>query len=234
MADNGKRKYYDDRWSPKGVGIYPWLHKADTKYKAEGEYRCKMRWSRELIEQLDKDMLAIAEEFKAWHIAGSPEDKVGLRKNAKVLSSFKSVFDKEGNDTGEAEANFKLAACITYKKDNTKKFQKPKVWDSKGKPTLRSPYTGSILKIVFEPNPYYNAKDNEYGTSLRMKGVQILKIVEGGDANKTAADYGLEVDEDGFSDDGFDATTSDMPPQDGVPAATADDEQGARGNPSDF
>jgi len=213
MADI-KREKRLQLWTPRVTGIYPWLQKADTKFNAEGEFRVRGRaptgdWA-PLLAQLQPILDTYVQAEKDKVDAKVNPEKAGKMKKAKVCPIFKDVIGTDGEPTGERDGNFKMKAVITYKEKDgspTSKNMRPQVWDAKGTVTKKNPWSGSILRVLFFPMPYFSAKDYEFGLSLKMIGVQIIKLVEA--SAMTAADYGLEVVEDGFTDD-FDGADSDM------------------------
>lgn len=215
MAEAKKKKL--ELWTPRLTGIHPWLQKPDYKYDVAGAYRTYARGPAGEFAVMQTILQPILEAYvqKTKDEAQTPE-KQGKLANSKTAAYFKDILGADGKPTGEKQANFKMKALITYKEKDgseTQKKLKPKVWDSKGQATRKNPWSGSVLRTLFYPSPYYSAKDNEFGLSLKLIGCQIIKLVEAGE--RDAVSYGLEVAEDGFTDD-FD---SDMPNGSGDEAA---------------
>jgi hypothetical protein len=52
---------------------------------------------------------------------------------------------------------------------------------------------GSIVNVAFEPIPYVMASTKQVGVSLRMKGVQVVDLVEYGNSGNSMFD-----EEDGY------------------------------------
>ncbi len=228
MAEAKKKKL--ELWTPRLTGIHPWLQKPDYKFDVVGKYRVKARGPAGEFAALQSQLQPILEAYvqKTKDEAQTPEKK-GKMVNSKIVDYFKDVLGADGQPTGEKDATFSMKAIITYKEKDGSETQKkltPKVWDSKGQATKKNPWSGSILRTLFYPSPYYSAKDNEFGLSLKLIGCQIIKLVEAGE--RDAASYGLEVAEDGFTDD-FD---SDMPDNSGDEAAGEAKPSGE--NPADF
>lgn len=201
MAEAKKKKL--ELWTPRLTGIHPWLQKADYKFDVVGKYRVKARGPAGEFAAMQTILQPILEAYvqKTKDEAQTPE-KIGKLVNSKVVDYFKDVLGADGQPTGEKDATFSMKALITYKEKDgseTQKKLKPQVWDSKGQATKKNPWSGSVLRTLFYPSPYYSAKDNEFGISLKLIGVQIIKLVEAGE--RDAASYGLEVAEDGFTDD---------------------------------
>jgi hypothetical protein len=185
MADKPQRYI-----TPKGVAVFPWLDKPDTKYKPEGEYRCKVRFSEEvatpLIEQLqplhDKAVEAARKNPKR---KAMPEKKF----EALITPLYNDVTDEEGNPTGEVEFNFKRLASGVSKKTGKPWAIKPDLFDAKGRKLAADAkvYGGSLVKISFEVVPYDTPKS--VGIKLSLAGVQVIKLVEG--QGRSAGQYGF-------------------------------------------
>lgn len=208
MSDE-KKKRPPKIVTPKGMAIYPWLNKPDTKFKPEGEYRLKLRLSEEaaapLLEKLQPMFDAAVAEAKK-----NPKNK---GKTLKKNDLFVKVIDDDGNETGDIDFNFKRSASgITKQGPNT-----GKAWsavldlvDAKGNklsPEARV-FGGSIVKVSFTPNPY--DKPIGCGLSLRLEAVQVIKLVEG------QRDYG-------FGDESED-DDADAPETTDSEATTTDDD----------
>jgi len=222
MADEAKKKTKLELWTPRLTGIHPWLQKADTKFVATGKFRVKCRGPAGEFAALQNQLNPILEAYVQEQKDKAEGEKRGKLIKSKIADFFKPVIDSEGNETGEMDATFSMNQIITYKEKDgseTIKKLKPKVWDSKGAVTNKNPWSGSVLRVLFFPSPYYSAKDNEFGISLKMIGVQIIKLVEA--SERDAASYGLEVVEDGFTDD-FDGSAVPTEDNSGGAPASAD------------
>jgi len=149
-----------------------------------------------------------------------------LEENPKYKKVLKKVdvgtveYDDEGDETGRIIFKLKQKEEIAYKDKKgveqtfTKKIA---LVDSRGK-AITAPVkigSGSVVKVSFEPNPYFSAKDKEVGLSFnRLVGVQLIKLVEfEGDGTPSAEEmgFGAEDDEDGFDASGFTADQNDDP-----------------------
>ena len=92
------------------------------------------------------------------------------------------------DETGQICVKFNMKALI--RKKNGEEFeQKPGIVDAKKKPIKANVGGGSVIKVAFEPVPYYNAAAGS-GVSLRLKAVQVLDLVEYG-----GGDYGFDEEE---------------------------------------
>ena len=142
------------------------------------------------------------------------EDNPKLKKVLSKADIGTVEYDGEGEETGRMTFKFKQKAAITYKnkKGGEESFtKKVALVDSKGT-AITAPVkigAGSVVKVSFEPNPYFTAKDKEVGMSFnRLAGVQLIKLVEYvGNGGPSAEDmgFGAEDDEDGFDAGAFTA-----------------------------
>lgn len=199
--------------TPRGVAIFPKLSKPDTKWKAEGEYSCKLRLTpdalpAELVEKLVAMRDEFATETKADLVAKKNGGKAKTLKIREQLCAAET--DKEsGSETGNVILNAKMTASGISKKDGKPWSRSPKLFDAKGKPLSATAqiWGGSELKLAVEAIPYYTPKDNEVGISFRLEAAQVLKLVSG--TAKDAAGYGFGEEEGYAEDQGapFDDTT---------------------------
>lgn len=205
MADKPKKFI-----TPKGVAVFPWLNKADTKWKPEGEYRVKLRLSEEaaapLIEQLQPLLDAsVAEALKNPKRKAMPAKKF----EALITPLYTEVVDEDGNPTGDLEFNFKRTASGVSKKTGKAWSIKPDLFDAKGKqlPADVAVYGGSLVKVSFEVMPYDTAK--AVGIKLSLAGVQVIKLVEGGGRSADSYGFGDESDDEDADDAGAEDTDTE-------------------------
>ena len=152
MADK-----YKSVVTPRGVAMYPWLNKPDTKFDADGVYKMSLRVSAEDAGKLQD---TITKTFT---------DEFGAKKLAKANFPFKPALDDDGNETGEVVFSFKS------------KMQ-PKLYDAKGG-LIKNPGDlkvggGTIAKVNCAMAPY--DKGINTGVVLYLNGVQIIELVEFG------------------------------------------------------
>lgn len=202
--DKKKRKKYPNVATPKGVAGYMWIHKADMKYDNGhgGTYRATVTFERDDITDMLVKFEEIASELRSSDIENATGEKKGKLKNSTILAPGKVVYDEEGNDTGKYLLQFKQRKLIKFP-DGTSKEVKPWVKDAKKNDTDAIPFAGSVVRVVFEPSPYYTPKDNAFGVSLRLKGTQIIELVSGGHAG-SGGESDLLDEEDGYTDEGND------------------------------
>lgn len=196
-----QKKKYHRYTSPIGVFVYPHLTKPDTKWKADGEFHTKVRFTPAAVQSF----VDMAAEIAAEKLAEVIADKPKLKKIAKLAAApFKPELDDDGDETGMLIGNFKMKHKVT-KNDGTVVTFTPAIFDAKGKPTKANPWSGSEGRINFEMVPYFANDKNEAGVSLRLYGVQITKLVSGGQGDALSYGFG-EVD--GFSDDSDEGETT--------------------------
>lgn len=204
MATTNKRPKNPTFTTEPGTSRYPKLNTPDTKYKAEGEYSVKMVFDAKaiqpLVDQYEAEVQKVRATEKARLMEGDGKSKAKAKSLSIAESPFKADVDDEGEETGKTVVNFKLPAKI-IPKDPAKKtlVLKPDIFDAQGRMLADPPeiWGGSILRISGELRPYYNAKDNACGLSMRLRAAQIIELRQGG--QRDAAGYGFGAVEGGYS-----------------------------------
>jgi len=189
--------------TPKGIAIWPRLNAPDTKFDADGVFSAKLAFDGDdaAANTLIKKLKGIRDEAFKQYISENPK----FKKVAKVVDFFHPELDEEGDETGRTLMNFKMKHKVTAKKTQKVYLMKPTIINAK-KAVLKNPPNiggGSVLKVSFEVNPYFNAKDKEFGLSLRLVAVQIIELVEFGGNAAAANDFD---DEDGYDGEGAEGT----------------------------
>jgi hypothetical protein len=191
MADQYKRIKVS---SPVGIAVYPKLTTPDTKFKAEGEYTCRLRVAADkaapFVAKIDAAYNENLETTKAA-LQAAIESAEGTEKGKakKALAAFKpadkpykEALDAEGDPTGEVEFNFKLKAKVTERKTGKVRERRPTIVDSAGTvldPDGLSIWGGSKVQVGGYLVPFNTAIG--CGISLRLAQVRIIKLVSGGD-----------------------------------------------------
>jgi len=193
MTD-AKRKKLPMFTAPRGVFVYPWINKPDTKFNADGEYRLKLRLSEDdagdIIKQLDAAHAAAVVQAKAeLKAAGKPT------KNIKIADKpYSAELDKETEEpTGNILISFKQKAKGKNKKTGEEFTRTVPIWDASGKNKVtKNVFGGSEGKVAYQIVPYYTAQVGA-GISLRLCQVQVLKLVAGnGEQSAFGAEEGYE------------------------------------------
>lgn len=201
-----ERKKNPSLISPRGPLKFPKIDKVDygTKDypKPNGEYSTKLvleadapetkRFIASLMPHYQEAMAEAAAKFK--------ELKVETRKKlGKVTENdlFTTLYDQDTEQpTGYIEFKFAMAAS-GERKDKTKWSAKPAIFDAKGKPMTKVPeiWSGTEAKVSFECQPYFIPGTGAAGLKLKLKAVQVIELVSGG--QRSASSYGFGA-EDGY------------------------------------
>ena len=183
--------------TPAGIAQYPWLQKADTRFKAEGVYTVGLVLPKAQCAELCAQLDPMAEQAYQDALA-DPKKVLAAKQKKKTISKnepYLPELDEAGNETGNTVFKFRMNAQAEIKGET--KFFKPSLFDAKGVPITKNinVYGGSTIKVNFSPTLYYTDASFSAGVSLRLNAVQVLKLVTGG---YTAASCGFGVEEDGF------------------------------------
>ena len=169
-----------------GKAMWAKVHDPDTKFDANGIYSVSVLVPEEEAQEMCEHLDGLAKKKLAEEIKNNPK-----RKDLTLKTPYEQATDKDGNETGEIE--FKIKAKAKFQSRDGKWFtQKPIVVDSKRTPMTRDTLigNGSTVKVAFDIVPYAMMSSKTCSVSLRLKGVQVLNLVEyQGD---------LFEDEDGF------------------------------------
>ena len=132
----------------------------------------------------------IVDKAYSEEIKNSPKKKAALS----TRKGYDYNYDQECNQTDLIEFKIKLKAKVN-RHDGTSFSQKPIVVDAKRQPLNPdiAVGNGSDVKVAFEPRPYVMNSTKQVGVSLRMKGVQVINLVEYGNSVSTMFD-----EEDGY------------------------------------
>ena len=175
--------------SPVGVSQYAWLTTPDTRFDETGHYKTnlilKAKDAQPLVTQINaeiKKSLTLAKE----------------KAKGKSIKQAPSPFEDElidGKPSGNVIFKFKTKAKIITK-DGKVIPNRVALFDSTGKPMIdANVWSGSEMKVSAELIPYYTAMAGA-GVSMRLRAVQITKLVEGGSSN--AKGYGFDKVKDGY------------------------------------
>ncbi len=159
--------------TPKGVAMYPWLNKPDTKWSTEGVYKLSLA-----VPNDDKECIELCEKIREAFV-----DEFGNKKLAKAIFPFK--------DDGEGNIVFSF-----------KSKKQPRLFNAKGQPLKNTEDLkvggGTIAKVAASINPY--DKGINTGVSLYLNAVQIIELVEFGSKSMFGEEEGSFVS-DGSDED---------------------------------
>lgn len=194
-----------------GQALWAKVFEPDTKFDSNGIYSVTLlipeAEAAEICEYLDGLVQARYDE----EVKAKPKLKNGLS----TKTPYEPEYDQNGNPTGNTEFKVKLKAKVQTR-DGSVYEQKPIVVDAKRKPmdTDVGIGNGSVIKVAYEPIPYMMASTKQVGVSLRLKGVQVIDLVEYGSGGSSMFDeedgYVTErVEKDDRQDTPFDSEVSD-------------------------
>jgi hypothetical protein len=210
MSESKKQKMVT---SPKGRAVWPKLNEPDTRFEPDGVYKVSL-----VVPAAEAKALiaALTKEFDAYYAAEVKEAKKKLKK---ADLPWSDVMNDAGEETGEVEFSFKMAAQYTTKKGEVVQ-QRPVLFDAKTRPMTDRVGGGSIIRVGFEPH-FWNVPATGVGLSLRMKAVQVLELKQWSPSEKKASDFGFSEEEGfetAFNDEGTEGPqgTPDEEPGDGA------------------
>lgn len=206
--------------SPRGVFQYPYLNKPDDKFAKEGEkgdYKLSAFFETgaagSIIERIEEAVSQKLQDAKAEYAKKFADLKAkGEVAKAKKMAEPKAYFpfehqlDADEEPTGKTKMNFKVNAEGKNAAGETWS-NKPPVFDAAKKEMAKPVYGGSEGKVSFQIVPFYNASTGDAGVTLRLKAVQVLKLITKG-SGATADAYGFG-DEEGYEDEGTAADAFD-------------------------
>lgn len=201
MSDN-KRKKLEPLPTPKGIGRWLFIHKAQPKYKKpeETEFSAQIVLTKQDALPIVKKLTDIAERARQEAIAEAtkPKDKKAISEYQLSLP-INPEEDDDGNETGNYVLKAKQNEFIVGK--GGKQRMKIAVVDAQLKPTKANPGTGSTIRLKTDIVPFVMPATEKVGVSLRLKAVQIIDLVAYGGADDIS---GFDK-EDGFTDPGEDS-----------------------------
>lgn len=219
MADSllkDNRKDYPSFITPRGTAIFPALNEPDYKFKKEtGEWHARIRVEPDapgLDELRDYAQRLMEEAFEAKRAALQAAKKGALLKELKMAPN--PVKEEVDPETGDPTGKFVLRAALSYhitvkNGPNAGKefYKKPDFFDKRGKALKVPPKVGggSEFKLSVKPQPYETDGGKTIGVSFELLGVQILKVVEGG--QRTAASHGFGEEEGDDIEEGVENTS---------------------------
>lgn len=200
MAD--KRPKLEKIVTPKGIAVWPWLTKPDTKFNSDGEYRVKLKLNKEehsdFLQSLEDKAQAAYDEAVA-EMKEKGGKAAAAAKKMELHTPFEPEYDDEGDETGNVIVTIKSKASGTTKAGKAWK-RKINIFNAKGVHLKNPPaiYGGSLLKVEAEISPFSMPATKTAGISLRISAVQVLQLSEGnGGGDASAHGFGVE---EGYED----------------------------------
>lgn len=181
--------------TPKGTAEWIYVFTPDTKFNAEGDYKVNLKIPADKATALCKQLDKLVDDMFDRIVEEQPKIKTKIIKNA----PYEADTDDQGNETGDLVFKFKQKAAIHSKKTGKTYEVKPKVFDAKGQPitTAINLGNGSVVKVAFEPSPYFVPSSKAVGVTLRNFDIQVIELVEYGASNSVfGEEEGFEYDEE--------------------------------------
>lgn len=175
--------------TPAGIARYPWLHKPDTKWKPEGEYKVTLVLSK-------KDAAPL---IKLCSDALAEVARVNKTKKIKAIPITPEL-DDQGNETGNV-----LVKCAVKCREGWDR--KPRLFDASANRIDVRVGGGSKIKVNVEVYAWFNPALGA-GVSLQPTAVQVLDLVEVAEGG-SAESYGFGKEKGFVSEDAFAENTSD-------------------------
>jgi hypothetical protein len=185
---------YEAFVSPVGEAVFPWITRADVEHVSTGVYKTDLsvgfEEAQDFIAKLEKtrdDFIATLPMAKQQALAPRPvyfeeytrpeypEDATDEEK--------KAIRDAHvGEPTGNVLFRFKLKAHVDT--DDGGFDQRPVVIHADTGAKVETPvFGGSLIRVKGQIVPYTNQAAGTVGVTLRMKAVQAIEIVSGGDGS---------------------------------------------------
>jgi len=191
------KQTYNKLVTPVGVSQFAWLNKPDTKFDENGHYKVNLIVSandaKPLIKSIN-DEIAKAVEMAKEKSKGKNIKTANTPFEEEVVEETVNG-KKVMKPTGNIIFKFKAKAKIIMKNGDVIDNKVP-IFDSKGTPMTNQVWSGSEMKASADMIPYYTAMAGA-GVSLRLKAVQITKLVEGSGASSSS--HGFSEVKDGYT-----------------------------------
>ena len=197
-----KRNEYPQIITPKLEVAWAQLNEPDFEYKDEGEFHVRGRpdTSDPLYDAMIEKATEVRDTFFSEKKAEFEAQKKGaLLKKIKMVDVIKEEIDRE---SGDPTGNMTLRSGMKHRieiKNGPKAGQsfekRPDFFDARGVRLKNPPKigSGSVVKLGVRLIPYFVSKDGEIGVSYQLEGVQIIKLVTGG--QRDAGYYGFGAEE---------------------------------------
>ena len=173
---------------PKGVAIYPWLNKADSKFD-EPTYKCGLAVPEEQAQPLIEKLQDTFDVFYQEEC-----EKAGKKKMKTEDMPWEE--DENGNVVFKTKLNQFGKSKVTGEEwENKIAF-----FDAAGQPLSVVPKIGggSILKISVEARPWNVS--GKLGLKLNIKAIMVIEPKDQV-STKSASDFGFEAEEGGYTYD---------------------------------
>ena len=174
--------------------IYPHLVKPDVRFNELGEYKVTLKVSKSDA----TDMVKSVDQAIVDSLAKAEKDNKG-----KKVKEAPKPYTEEGD---YVFFKYKMKATGVNQKTKEKFSQRPQLFDAKKNPVPLNTiiWGGSKLRCAYSLVPYYTPMLGA-GVSLRLKAVQVIKLVQG------KSDQNIFKEEDGFESKSTGSENSNAP-----------------------
>lgn len=166
-----------ERINLRGLAVYPYLHRADTKFHEVGEWKVGVR----MDEEKAKPIMA--------RLGALYQNHTGKKLNKHTTNLWKYDLDDQGEPMGSVV--FQTKVKNVQLKDGTLWDRKPKQYDSQA--NLTEVQVGAGSELVVACDIYAWDAGNKKGISLQPLAVQVLSLAE-----YDGGDHGFDIIEGGF------------------------------------
>jgi hypothetical protein len=182
--------------------VYPKLNEPDTKFNADGVYTTKAAYDApdEAGQAFEAKVNKVRDDYFDELVADLVKQGKGAKaKGLTKVDSIKPEVDAEtGDETGRMIFTAKMNAGGIIKKGpriGQPWSQKPDYFSAAGVQLKNPPRIGggSVGKLSVELDPYLRETDKTVGVSIKLKAVQIITLVEGG--QRSFGSFGFEAEE---------------------------------------
>ena len=194
-----KKKKQPFKYSPIGIAHYPWINKADTKFKEGGIYSVDLVASGpEAVKLKDELQAMLAAELESFTADMTVKDK----KSWAVHPPYEVLTDDADVATGEIKFSFRQNAKIKAKDSDKVHDIKIQQFDSQGNETKASIFSGSKLRVMFTTRFIPMQSTKKLVMRLDFSAVQIIELVKGKRPgfDKVEGGYVAEPDADEVED----------------------------------
>ena len=181
--------------SPKGIALSPYLNKPNTSFNPLGKYEVTL--GLDLHEESTREFLEFLKREHANSAAQAQQEN--KRKKIKLFE----LPIEEDHENGKIRVYFMLFAKI--KPANREAFtQRPALFDAACRPMRKYIGEGSIIRVAFDPVPFYTPTLGA-GLTLRFKAVQVISLIGGSNDGRS---FGF-IPEEGYLDDGWSSSADE-------------------------
>lgn len=225
--------------SPKGTFGYVYLNTPDTKFKPEGEFKVplilprKSAEAKALMQEIDKQIVAAVAQ------ARKDNPKIAKKIEACEDKAYRFETDDDDSPTGNVIFTFKMKASGKSRKTGKDYTRRPALFDAFGKPVDPAKVSvgkGTVGRVSYQFNPFFQTTKVGAGVSLWLEGVQIIDLVEYNGMGDAAA-HGFEEEDGGsFAADDLDEEeedATDSEDEEDEEAEDADEESDEEGEDED-